>query len=316
MGTMSRTHWNYAANNCLNGSVAASCGSSPGYYNVNYNALLGNSFDGQEVASGGEAIDTVRVSACRLCVIANNTFQNANSLGAVFKLHSANTWQNEAAWIGQYTEYVEISDNLFTGAAGAQLVETAPPNAQFDERLRNIVVERNLFRGVSGDFGRQILVSAVNETLRDNIFHVTAADSTAPQYGAQIAQRAGEPVPQYVEFYNNTCYALNAMGSCVGFDGANFAAPGRNSWVRNNLFYNNGGSSSPVVVDNGIGNSISANTVDSAADPLMVDASGSFSLVPDFQPTQNYSGGTAIPVWYDALGVAWSPTWSLGALGP
>jgi len=159
------------------------------------------------------------------------------------------------------------------------------------------------------------LVSAVNETLRDNVFHVTAADSTAPQYGAQIAQRAIEPAPQYVEFYNNTCYALQAIGSCVGFDGAGFSAPGINSWAENNLFYDNG-VSSPVVVDNGSGNAVSANSADSSADPLMVNAGGSFTLISDFQPTQNYSGGAAVPVWYDALGVAWSPTWSLGALQP
>jgi hypothetical protein len=111
MMTMDGTFWNSAANNCLNGSAAAACGGSPGYYNVNYNALLGNSFDGQGAASAG-GIDTVRVAACPLCVIANNTFQNANSLGAVFKLHSANTAKNQMSWIGQYTEYVEISDNL------------------------------------------------------------------------------------------------------------------------------------------------------------------------------------------------------------
>jgi hypothetical protein len=29
---------------------------APGYYNVNYNALLGNSFDGQGVASSGGGI--------------------------------------------------------------------------------------------------------------------------------------------------------------------------------------------------------------------------------------------------------------------
>jgi len=188
-------------------------------------------------------------------------------------------------------------------------------NQQYDERLRHIIVERNLFRGVSGGFGRQILVSAVNETLRDNIFFVTAGAGSTPQYGAEVAQRGVEPVPQYAQFYNNTCYALQALGSCVGFDGSNFAAPGINSWAGNNLFYNNG-SSSPVVVDNGSGNTVSGNTADSAADPLMINASGSFSVIPDFQPTQNYSGGAQAPVWYDALGMAWSPTWSLGALKP
>lgn len=314
MTSMSGTFWNNAANNCLNGSVAADCGGSPSYYNVNYSALLGNSFDGQG-ASGAGALDTVRVGACRLCVIANNTFQNANNLGAVFKLHSANTAKNQMSWIGQYTEYVEISDNLFTGAAGAQLVETAPQTQQFDERLRNIVLERNLFRAVSGGSGRQILVSGLNATLRDNVFYVTAGDGTPPRYAAQVAQRGVEPLPQYVQLYNNTCYALQTMGSCVGFDGVGFSAAGMNSWAANNLFYNNA-IDSPVVIDNGSGNSVTSNTASSAADPLMVDASGSFSSISDFQPTQNYSGGAAVAVWYDALGKAWSPAWSLGALAP
>jgi len=70
------------------------------------------------------------------------------------------------------------------------------------------------------------------------------------------------------------------------------------------------------VVDNGSGNTVSNNTASSSADPLMVDAGGSFSLMSDFQPTQNYSGGAAVAVWYDALGKLWRPTWSLGALAP
>jgi hypothetical protein len=315
MGTMIGTYWNYAANNCLNGSGMANCGGAPGFYKVDYNALLGNHFDGQGAVNGGSGIDTVRVSACRLCVIADNTFQNANNSGAVFELHSGNTSANQPTWLGQYTEYVEISDNFFTGAAGAQLVETAPQNQQCDERLRNVVVERNLFGGVSGGFGRQILVAAVNETLRDNIFYVSPGDPTPPQYGAQVAQRAGEPVAQYVEFYNNTCYALQAMGSCAGFDGATFSAPGINSWAANNLFYNNA-TTTPAVVDNGSGNTIGVNSADSALDPLLANVSGLFSVISDFQPTQNYAGGAQLPVWFDALGLAWSPTWSLGALKP
>jgi len=70
------------------------------------------------------------------------------------------------------------------------------------------------------------------------------------------------------------------------------------------------------VVDNGTGNSVGAGSADSAADPLMTNAGGSFTLISDFQPTRNYAGGAAVPVWYDALGGAWSPTWSLGALKP
>ena len=41
-------------------------------------------------------------------------------------------------------------NNWFGGSSGAQLVETAPQNSQTDERLRNIVVERNIFAGSDG----------------------------------------------------------------------------------------------------------------------------------------------------------------------
>ena len=44
------------------------------------------------------------------------------------------------------------------------------------------------------------------------------------------------------------------------------------------------------------------------------NASGTLSKITDYKPTANYSGGTSVPVFYDALGVAWSPTWDLGAV--
>jgi len=309
--------WNYGENNCANGSSQLNCGGTPVYRNINYNAFLGNSFDGAG-ATPSNTWETFRISACRLCVFANNTFKNAAPGGAVLKLHSGNTWTSQSAWIGQYAEYIEISDNLFTGTSGAQMVEISPQNSMDDERLRYIVVERNLWFGVSGATagpGRQLLVGAVSTAIRNNVFYVSSGDSTPPEYGVQIARRGIEPVASAAEVYNNTCYTRTAIGGCIGFDGAGLAAPGINSWAENNLFYNNGGSSS-AVVNRGSGNTVSGNTPNSAANPMLMNGSATFSLISDFQPTQNYSGGVDVPVWYDALGVAWGPTWYLGALKP
>ena len=305
---------NYAENNCLNGSSALNCGqgSSPVFANIAYTAALGNDFNGQGV-NNSASIETFRMSACRFCVIANNTVQNASTGGgATFKFHSGNTYDSRAVWLGQYTEMVEISDNLFGGTSGAQLTEVSPQNGNYDERLRNIVLERNIFAGTSGAKG--ILLSAVNATLRDNIFYSSSGNSRS-SYGAQIAQRANEPLPAYVEFYNNTCYGISSYGACAGFDGTNYAAPGINSWAKNNLFYNSG-NNSPTIVDNGSGNTVSNNTANSTVNPGMVNASGAFGAVSDFQPTANYSGGTSVPVWYDALGAPWASTWDLGAVHP
>jgi len=200
-----------------------------------------------------------------------------------------------------------LSDNAFGGTSGAQLVETAPQNGVTDERLRNIVVERNSFTAMTG-IGRQILVSAVNATLRDNVFNGTHAN---PTWGIQIAQRGIEPVPQGVEIYNNTCYGGQ---NCAGFSGTNFAAAGTNSFAKNNMFYNTAGGT--TISNAGSGNAVSNNSVSPTSNPGFTNGSGSFSLISDFKPTANYAGGISVPVMYDALGALRSPTWDLGALDP
>jgi hypothetical protein len=305
MGSKIGTFVNYAQNNCLN--YAACGGGTQVYNNINYQALLGNSFNGQGAPSGSSGIEVVRVSACRLCVIENNTFENANNIGAVLKLHNGNTYNTQPTWTGQYTELIEISDNLFTGTSGAQLVETSPQNGVTDERLRNLVVERNVFAPTTAG-GRQILVSAVNATVRDNAFYGQIAH---PTWGVQVAARGIEPVPQGVEVYNNTC---NGGGACVGFSGQNFGAAGINSYAKNNLFYSPGGGT--TVSDGGSGNTVSNNTVSPASNPGFTDGSRSFSVISDFKPTTNYWGGTSVPVWSDALGLLWALSWDLGAVHP
>jgi len=237
-----------------------------------------------------------------MCVIADNTMENANSVGAVLKLHNGNTKDSSPTWTGVYTELIEISDNLFTGTSGAQLVEIAPQNANDDERLRNIVVERNIFQGSDTGGGRQILISAVNATLRDNVFNQSVAGGGQ---GIQVAERGIEPVPQFVEVYNNTCYA----GTCAAFSGTNFAAAGVNSWAENNLCY-----TGTCISNSGSGNMVGNNTASTGSNPGFTNGSGSLSVISDFKPTENYTGGVSVPVHYDALGTAWPPTWDLGAV--
>ena len=47
--------------------------------------------------------------------------------------------------------------------------------------------------------GRLLMVSAVNETVRNNIFHMLGNSSHYPIYGVQVAERGVEPVPSSVE---------------------------------------------------------------------------------------------------------------------
>jgi hypothetical protein len=178
-------------------------------------------------------------------------------------------------------------------------------------------LERNLIQGTGGGAGK-FLVTGTNITVRNNVDFQTNAcsGSNCSDYGFQISQNGIEPVPQFVEVYNNTCYNQIAGSGCVGFIGGDgTSAPGINSWAQNNLFYNNGTAGS-AVTNNGTGNIVGNNTPNSAANPLVTNASGSFSLISDFKPTTNFSGGVSVPNFFDALGTSWQPTWELGAIHP
>lgn len=71
-----------------------------------------------------------------------------------------------------------------------------------------------------------------------------------------------------------------------------------------------------TVTNSGSGNAISSNTSAVSNDPGFSNDSGSFKFITDYTPTAFYSGGTGAPVFFDALGAPWSPSWNLGALHP
>lgn len=321
MGSIIQTYINSSENQCANGSNAYQCGQGSGavYRNVDYTALLGNSFNGTG-AAGTQDVEVVRLSACRLCVISFNTFENALNGGAPFKMHNGNP-SSQATWIGQYTELSMVTDNLFTGHSGAQLCEIAPQNAVTDERLQNIVFERNLLYGVSGSSGKCIF-DVQNGSVRDNVSY--GVNTGGSQYAFQFFNRgyswnytSGAPVnnsaPQYDEAYNNTCDGAICVGfTAAGYTSSTTAAPANNGLISNNLMYSTGGGS--AVTNGGTGNTISNNTATVTNNPGFV---GPTTAISGFQPTANYSGAlNGVPVFYDALGTPWSPTWDLGAVHP
>jgi hypothetical protein len=308
--------------------------------NVNYAALIGDFINGVGAAGGsGAGIETMRTAECRLCVYENNTIENANNVGAVFKMHNANTFQscgqtgtscvtctiggnfvNTACWTGQFTELVVLADNLFTGNSGGILSDVAPQNGGVDERLRNIVIERNLYSSPTNSCCDALLLfTGANLTIRDNVFYMPANGSIFPQTGAILAQRGSgnAQVNEFSEAYNNTCYAPNTKSGqqCIGFDtsGATFVATA-NSFAQNNLFFVPTTATGPSVHNTGSGNTVSNNTVTVTNNPGFKNGSGSFSVITDFKPTANFSGATPVPVQADALGVLWGATPDLGAV--
>lgn len=267
--------------------------------------VSGNMFtDG---VSGNSELETMRDSYASKHVISNNSFLNAGLPSfALLKLHNLNFATNggTGAWSGIYSQYIVVSDNLFQGSSGSQCLEISPQNPQSDERLRYLVIERNLMK-CTESIGRQTLFSGVNASIRDNTY-ITASGSAS----IQIAQRGFEPPPQFVEVYNNTMSGGGSVGAIqfnnVGQSGTVNVA---NSFAQNNLFFG-----AAVVANSGSGNTVTSNTTTTTNNPGFTNGSGSFSLISDFKPTANFSGGTSVPDWYDALQVPWSPTWDLGAV--
>jgi PKD repeat protein len=128
------------------------------------------------------------------------------------------------------TEQIVFSDNKFTGGDGADWTVTfGPMNAQVDERVRQLIVERNWFAPHSGQ-GVALMVWAQDVTVRNNIFNLTGAGG---QTAMMVEQRGIEPLPVNVHVYNNTFYS-NSTGS---FRPIQFSEGAGGMVAKNNLGY-------------------------------------------------------------------------------
>jgi len=186
--------------------------------------LMGNRFDDASVSH------VVRVWHAHKGYIAHNEISGASTTSTrgrhALKLHSPyeqelvgassnlNPWTGTeipaAALLGTRTRYVVISDNIF-GAAGPAPVSIGPQDDSHDERLMDIVVEKNRFFPAYGTISccstavaSGISVSSRYVTVRNNIFN---GDGSGKYYTAiDIHKRGIEPAPLGVRVFNNTIY--------------------------------------------------------------------------------------------------------------
>lgn len=310
------TFVNYNENNPLTWSAANKVN------NLDYQAILGNLLDGHGNQSTGSGEEVLRLSACRLCAIENNTIRNANNIGGVIKLHNGNTMASLATpWSGIYTELVEISDNAFGGTSGGILVDIEPQNNNDDERLRNVVFERNLLTGNTGAWGgSQMRTAVVNETIRNNVFLMNSAGAKIyPEYAIEAGQLGIEPAPSGLEIYNNTCFIptpQDNLQGCIAVNGFAMKAPPASSVTKNNLLYAASGTHT-MIATSGAANVESNNSANNAGNPAFVNASGVYGGIADFKPAAAYSGGAVVPgIITDALGQPWTNVPTLGAVHP
>jgi hypothetical protein len=159
-------------------------------------------------------------------VFSNNDLGEAPQPRHLLKLHGPKFTNTTTIGYQQYSERVVISDNIFHCEGGNQWsVAISPQNAESDERVRDLVIERNLFLpGAEAQVA--LLVSGTQVTIRDNLFN----------RGTQRAcigggRRGVEPPSDDIVVSNNTCYSDASSGPAL----LNFESSTTNMRAYNNL---------------------------------------------------------------------------------
>jgi hypothetical protein len=87
-------------------------------------------------------------------------------------------------------------------------VTVGPENAQSNEKVRDLIVERNWFAPHPSQ-GVALMLWAQDVTVRNNIFNLTG---TGGRTGMVVERRGVEPPPANVHVYNNTFYSSSSGG--------------------------------------------------------------------------------------------------------
>jgi hypothetical protein len=191
------------------------------YFAAQRTALMGNVLSD---ASAAEHI--LRTPYVYKGVISHNDMNKPASSKHVVKMQSSSFG---AAPTG-YTEQIVMSDNKFTtGDGGAWTVTLGPMDALSDQRVKQVILERNWFAPHPGQHVA-LMVWAQDVTVRNNLFNLTGA---AGQTGMIVEQRGGEPLPVNVHVYNNAFYS-NSTGS---FSPVRFVEGAGGMVAKNNLGY-------------------------------------------------------------------------------
>ncbi len=183
---------------------------------------------------------------------------------------------------GRYTEQIQISDNIFRAGVEAWPVAIGPQNEANDERLRDIVLERNQFIAGSSN-AVMVVLWAQSVTVRNNLFEVSNSTGDVRCVGA--TRRGVEPAPVNVDIYNNTAYSnSDRTVTLLRIDGATLSS------AQNNLVVSIGGNAEQGLV----GSNFESNNVFSTATVFASDAPSSPK---DFVPSIGSSAdGGGVPI--------------------
>ena len=206
------------------------------------------------------------------------------------------------------TRFVVVTDNIF-GGSGPWPVAIGPQDNNHDERLRDIIVEKNRFFPGYGDqsccsSAVQVALSlwAAEITVRNNIFDGT--DSSAYYTAIQIDHRGLELAPSGNRIYNNTIYKADLLTGYTSCRGISIDAAAIETVVRNNLVHLPSDASVVEMIRNESADLVNDHNLMTDS-PGLTDPDNSDFLQKDFSlsagsPAENQ--GTDVPVWDDFAG--------------
>lgn len=313
------SHWNTKALMTIDSMAVVSCDISDSDSNVLYVggerlALLGNRFRNARTSH------VARVWQAYKGVISHNLFSGAsldNSAGRhALKLHGPGsssfdgvtelgTPVADTGFLANRTRFCVVSDNVF-GTSGPWPVAIGPQDAASDERLSDIIFERNR---LIADYGVEsktpvsvaLHIWARYVTVRNNVFDGTG--SSRYYTGVRVEKRGSEPAPVGVALYNNSFF--KADGERGSERGAIVFTRGALDLVaRNNLIVFPGSTSEtlPILDESGAAD-LAGNTVLRKAE--VMDPTNKDPLKRDFAPAPQSPGaatGLRAPVYDDLNG--------------
>jgi hypothetical protein len=168
-------------------------------------------------------------------VISNNTLARAGDFQLAIKLHSV-TWKAvnvaDPTGAGVYAEQVVIADNKLIGGINPWTLSLGPQDELYDERVRDVIVERNWFSAGSAT-QVHMHINSSDTTIRNNICDLSGAGYhtcvLVDRWGASPA-----PAPSNVHVYNNTFYS-GTNDPHTDFVGVDIGTTATNTTVQNNL---------------------------------------------------------------------------------
>lgn len=221
---------NVGCTNCVvqDSDISANYSGYPVQATFYSSALLGNEI------TFGAGFAASRLQQVQKTVIAHNTVTG----GALSQGGNMTIRAHPHSTTAEDTFYVVVSDNKYIQGTASERSLAFEGSVGGDERIYDVVVERNWIVGQSTASGNTCLflkTIATRMTIRNNL--ITIGDNCASYRGIDVRKEGTSPVPTDINIYNNTLYS-SVTGT---INGTWLSADATNTIVKNNIcWFDNG----------------------------------------------------------------------------